>query len=449
MEVLSFGKEVQLKEHPTLTSRNGNHYIIAVSSAPITDQKSQIIGVVIVFRDLTEEYRLQEKLQQTAKLDSLGILAGGIAHDFNNLLSGLFGYIQLAKLEADEGRSCVSYLDEVLKVFDRAKDLTQQLLTFSRGGQPVLKSQKIGKLIQDSVNFALSVKLFSVGCFIPPVLRICIIDVHQIEQVIDNMVINAVQAMSDGGELQVQASNIYLSNTHESHLPEGEYIEISITDSGPGIPEHILPKIFDPFFTTKQTGSGLGLATSYSIIAKHKGTIIVHSEMGKGTTFSLYLPRSSEKTLESIFHEPVFHKGSGKILIMDDEKIIRDVISNMLKSMGYTAIGAKDGEEVLTLCKSIHEKIDTGDLKETGFGAAIFDLTIPGGMGGKDTVAEIRKTCPDIPVFACSGYSEDAVMANPEAYGFTGSITKPFKKEELAALLDKHLKNSKTGGSEN
>lgn len=437
--VIETGMVVELENHTLLLAKDGERRIIADSGAPIFDSSSSMIGMVLVFRDMTDEYRIQEQLQQTAKLDSLGVLAGGIAHDFNNLLSGIFGYAQLAKESADNGEECGKYVDEILHVFNRAKDLTQQLLTFSQGGKPVLKTQEIGNLIKDSTSFALSGSNIRSSFTIPETLWLCDIDENQIGQVVDNIVLNAQQAMPLGGTIHITAENAYIRKDQILPLVEGEYVHIAITDTGIGIKENLLPKIFDPFFTTKQKGNGLGLATSYSIMRKHDGAITVNSNHNEGSIFHLYIPRSSNHTIQEHSGKTVKHTGTGIILILDDEKILRNIVGEMLRRMGYTPIEAADGIEVMEIIQKQLENFDQSGDPAQQLKAAVFDLTIPGGMGGKETVQKVRELLPDLPIFAASGYSNDAIISEPEDYGFTGSLVKPFKMEDLAQLLAEHL----------
>ena len=444
-QIMKTGAITEMAAHTLLTSRTGATYIIADSGAPIMDQDHTIIGVVLVFRDMTEELRIQERLQQTTRLDSLGILAGGIAHDFNNLLSGLFGFVQLARESAQRQEDCTPYLDEVIKIFDRTKGLTQQLLTFARGGQPIRAARDLRPLIIDSTSFALSGSRITSTYHLPEDLWACNVDDHQFSQVIDNIVINAKQAMhDDSGTITILAENIRLEDDEVPPLASGEYVKISITDTGSGIPPQIIDKIFDPFFTTKQQGNGLGLATCYSIIKKHDGIMSVTSHLGSGTTFVIYLPRSvTPPPVERPDTEKSSKKrqGSGKVLILDDEEMVRTVVGKMVSALGYTPVMAADGSEITELCSRIQGQVAAGEIAEPGFVAALFDLTVPGGMGGKEAVKQIRGLCESIPIFASSGYSEDPIMADPQAYGFTDSIAKPFKMDDLARLLATYVKN--------
>ncbi len=379
--VLETGAIVELENHTMLISRQGKRYSIADSGAPIRNRDDQIIGIVLVFRDMTEAYLVQERIQQTAKLDSLGVLAGGIAHDFNNLLSGIFGYVQLAQERISAGEDGMEYLDEVISVFHRAKDLTQQLLTFSQGGTPALKPVDLGELLTSSVSFALSGSSHGCSYQLQDDLWLCDADENQMGQVFDNLVINAQQAMPRGGTITVTAENVHLGSDHPALQKTGDYVHIMIADTGEGIPHDIQRRIFDPFFTTKQQGNGLGLATCYSIITKHNGMLTVESAPGEGAVFHIHLPRSVMIEKTAAKGSAALQRGTGKVLILDDEKILRDIIGKMLSALGYTAVEAADGKDVLELCIDLHSRQESGEIEDHGFTAAIFDLTIPGGMG--------------------------------------------------------------------
>ncbi len=428
--VLRTGHVCEISNHTVLVSKDGIQRIIADSAAPIKDKAGNIVGVVLVFRDMTEKMQLIEKTQRAQRLESLGLLAAGIAHDFNNILEGVFGYIGLANAYVTD--STVSQmLVNALKSIERAKGLTGQLLTFSKGGQPVKKIQSIVPLLLDTVQFAIS------GSNVKPEFKIsenlanAEIDYNQIAQVIENIVINAVQAMPMGGVITISAENATFAGD-EHPLLEGDYVKITIADQGVGIPKEILPKIFDPFFSTKSMGQGLGLATSYSIITRHQGTIEVESEPGKGTTFYIYLPAVKAQVEE--ITKPVEKKilKGGKILILDDEEMMRQIMLKFLDHLGFEGVAVADGKDAIALF--IKEK-DAG----RAFDALIFDMTVKGGMGGKEAVEAIRKYDTSVPAFVMSGYSEDPVLVHPEEHGFNGGLCKPFTLEELEALLSKYF----------
>jgi PAS domain S-box-containing protein len=387
--------------------------------------------VSVIVRNVTERKRMDEALQKAQRLESLGVLAGGIAHDFNNLLTGIFGYVDLARFASKDARIS-GFLDSTLSSMNRARALTLQLLTFAKGGAPVQKLTPLFPFIQETAQFALSGS--NVSCTFLPAddLNSCNIDKNQIGQVIDNIVINAQQAMPGGGTIEISAINLSLGNREHPRLSKGDYVKVSIKDYGIGIPKEIMPRIFDPFFTTKTKGHGLGLATCYSIIKRHGGCIDVESEPGKGSTFHLYLPASSETiTVETVSATP--HKGCGAVLVVDDEEVLRDLFQKMLESQGYTVVCKNNGRQAIDFFIS-----ETRD--ERKFAAMIFDLTIPGGMGGMEAVAEIRKLDKKIPIFVSSGYADNSVMKNPALHGFTASISKPFTMAELSEMLNRHMK---------
>ncbi|MBL8025079.1 MAG: PAS domain S-box protein [Fibrobacteres bacterium] len=410
--------------------RNGTIlHVNAKGGIADTPDGRRMVGTV---QDITDWKRMEATLNNIQKLESLGLLAGGIAHDFNNIMGGIFGYIDMANVSTKEPK-VNSYLSKAMNTIERARDLTQQLLTFAKGGDP---HQEIGQLfpfIEETARFALSGANVSCKFDIQPDLWVCNFDKNQIGQVIDNLIINAQQAMPVGGTINLTARNMSLSENEHPSLKTGEYVKISIKDSGIGIPKELITKIFDPFFTTKAKGHGLGLATCYSIINRHGGCIDVESEQGKGSTFKIYLPAAPGAALAAVRLLDKNHNGSGTFLIMDDEEVMRDIIGDMLVSLGYTVISKENGKEAVEflLTETNANRTITG---------LIFDLTVPGGMGGKAAIEEIRKTNKSIPAFVASGYADDPVMKNPTEYGFMASICKPFRKSELSEMLNKHMK---------
>ena len=428
-KVIKTGSIVTLENHPLLVARDGRELIVSDSGAPIRDRESVTVGVVLVFRDDSEKQRARDTMRKAEQLESLGVLAGGIAHDFNNLLGGLFGYLDLARESIRGDHDAARNLDKAFSVFGRAKDLTAQLLTFAKGGAPARKTRSLPPLINDTVRFALSGSVVKALFRIDPDLRPCDIDENQMSQVLDNITINARDAMPRGGAITVSAVNLSADTPLPLTLKPGAYVRISVSDQGTGIgPDH-LPHIFDPFFTTKQKGSGLGLAVCYSIIKRHEGSIEVESELGKGSTFHIYLPVSARAmAAEPVGNVSYVHKGSGRVLIMDDEDYIRDIATSMLSSMGYDVASASCGEEAI-------EMFAEAKKQEHPYRLVILDLTIPGGMGGKETKDCIRSLSDKVKIVASSGYSDDPVIARPGEHGFDASIMKPYKKTELAEAV--------------
>ncbi|GBD92613.1 sporulation kinase E [bacterium BMS3Abin05] len=434
-KIIATSGTVDLANTLILTAKDGTQRTIVISGAPLRDEDSRIIGVVIVLRDVTERQRLEEELLNAQKLESLSLLAGGIAHDFNNILTGVLGNISLAKMEIEQDNEVFDILTDAEKASLRAKDLTQQLLTFSKGGAPIKKATSIEEIIKDTAHFALRGSNVSIQFLFDNDLWPANIDEGQISQVINNLIINAQHAMAGGGEIYVCAKNTILAGNNGISLLPGRYIKLIIKDEGIGIsPEH-LRKIFDPYFTTKQKGSGLGLASAYSIIKRHNGHIAAESELGKGTTFTIHLPASELEIPKQKEKSMNLRTGKGKILVMDDETVIQNVVSRMLRHLGYDSKTVGDGKQML---KTYQEMKQAG----VSFNAVIMDLTIPGGMGGKEAIQELLNFDPDARAIVSSGYSNDPVMADYKKFGFSALVTKPFNIKELSSVLQDVLNNS-------
>ncbi len=433
--VLKEDKIVELANHTILISKSKIEYYISDTAAPIHDHEGNLIGVVLTFSDITEKHRLIEATQRNQKLEAIGLLASGIAHDFNNLLGGIYGYIDLVLTDTKEDNT-YECLTSAKNTIDRAKNLTHQLLTFSKGGDPIKKPEIMKPIITNTVKFALSGSNTSVSFDIEEELWACFIDKNQISQVIDNITINAMQAMNESGHLKISAKNFLVNESQYPNLEKGKYVQISFNDNGKGIPIQIINQIFDPFFTTKDKGHGLGLSTSYSIINKHHGIIEVISEENVGTTFDIYLPaidQANEETKQSVS----IHQSQGKILILDDEEFFHSLYEKMLSKSGYSVLISSEGVETI-------EQFKKDWIGEKEIKALILDLTIPGGLGGKEVIKEIRKLDQNIPVFASSGYSNDPIISSPKAYGFTASISKPFSFEELSEFISINIQNDIT-----
>ena len=396
-------------------------------SAHLFDFKGQPTVLSIV-RDITERKRIEEELQKSQKLESLGILAGGIAHDFNNLLTAIMANLSLAKIYAQSINTALAVLTSAEKVCQQAKMLTQQLVIFSRGGEPIKKAISISKLLREAVPLALSSSKTRYELSFPDNLWWAEADEGQMNQVINNLMINADQAMPEGGLIEVCAENVIVGAKDGLSLKADKCIKISVKDQGVGIPEEYLPKIFDPYYTTKPEGNGLGLAVTYSIIKKHNGCIKVESKVGAGTTFHIYFPASGREIFAVKDTEEKVFYGQGKILFMDDQRNIRDTVGEILIYLGYKVEFAEDGFEAIALYKSA---------KELGqkFDAVILDLTVPEGMGGKETIQKLREIDPEVKAIVTSGYSHDPIMSEYKTYGFLAVVTKPYGIKEISRIL--------------
>lgn len=384
--------------------------------------------MLAIVRDISERKKIEEEMLRAQKLESLGILAGGLAHDFNNLLTAILGNISIAKMRIGEDERAVSRLEDAEKASLRAKDLTQQLITFAKGGEPVKKVTSIGRIIQESIQFSLSGTSVKCECETARGIWPVEVDEGQISQVLSNLLINAVQAMPKGGNVRIRCENVTGGSEPVIAFRRGEFVKVTVRDEGVGIPHDYLPHIFDPYYTTKQTGSGLGLATAYSIIKRHDGEMTVDSDIGKGSTFSFYIPAVHEKEHSSKDQMAQPIKGGGRILVMDDEKQVREILREMLEMLGYAVETSRDGEVAVEMYR---------DARDSGrpFDAVVLDLTVPGGMGGEDTLNTLRQIDPGVRAIVSSGYSNDPIMSNYSAFGFKGVVAKPFTVHELSRVL--------------
>lgn len=440
---LRTGETVELGNHVILVSRDGNERAIADSAAPIRDEAGNVSGVVLVFRDVTEKQRLEAQMVKESKLESVGLLAGGIAHDFNNMLTCIMGNISLSRMEATSPDERAQLLHGAEKAAIRAKDLTQQLLTFAKGGEPIKKPMALEPLVREACDFAF--RGSNVHCQFSSERDISGVEIDegQFRQVLNNLVINARQAMPDGGKVDVRLQNIEIAIGAMPPLPSGKYVKISVMDRGVGIKRELLPRIFEPYFTTKKGGCGLGLATAYSIISKHDGLIKVESTVGAGSTFQIFLPATSKHivSLPQELRQTKF-SGSGRILIMDDEVAVLKTVGAMLQKFGYEVETALDGAEAIR-CYT------TAMAGGNRFAAVIMDLTVPNGMGGLDAVKRLLEFDSRLRAIVSSGYSLDPVMANHREYGFVGVIQKPYRSEDLGRVLQEVIEEgaSATGES--
>ncbi|MBU7019373.1 MAG: response regulator [Theionarchaea archaeon] len=428
-KIVRTGKGTDLANNTILVARDGTELFIADSGAPIRDE-SHILGTVLIFRDITEKRRIEQEMLKTQKLESLSILAGGIAHDFNNILTAILSNANLARMYAEDQR-VTGKLAKIEKASLRAKDLMQQLFTFSKGGVPVKRTVSLKELIKDSASFALRGSNVRCHLHLPEDMWSVDVDAGQISQVMNNIIMNADQAMPEGGIIQVQAENVVIEEDTPP-LKKGFYVRVTVTDEGIGILDTHLQRIFDPYFTTKQKGSGLGLSTAYAIINNHDGYITVESELGIGSTFCIYLPASGERGERKVEKPGKLQEGKGRILLMDDEESILEAAGELLQVLGYTVETVRDGDEAIQLYEKALEL-------EQPFDAVIMDLTIPGGMGGKETIQNLLGIDPHVRAIVSSGYADDPVTVDYREHGFCGVVTKPYTVKELSETLHRVL----------
>ncbi|NPV45846.1 MAG: PAS domain S-box protein [Armatimonadetes bacterium] len=432
-EVLVTGRTTRTRDDGTLVSRQGAGLLVQDTASPIFDANDEIIGVVLVFRDITEQEQLRDEAYRTHKLESLGILAGGIAHDFNNLLTGLLGQLAVTRRRLDPLSRAHQELEEAERVAFQARHLTHQLLTFASGGTPIKKVLSVPALVRDMVELAASGQRVVCELDLPEDLAAIEADEGQIAQVINNLVLNSVQAMPEGGKLTVTGRNVQIGSGSALPLEPGAYVQLTFSDEGPGIPPQVLPRVFDPYFTTRPEGNGLGLTIAYSIVKKHGGHIVAQSPAGQGAVMDVFLPATDRQPTPK--DEQAMVQGqqrTGRILVMDDDAMIRKVASTILRHLGYEVDLASDGEEAVAMYR---EAMAAGRC----YALVILDLTVRGGLGGCEAMAQLRALDPEVRALACSGYSNDPVMANCAEHGFCGVVVKPYQTQELGEAVSRAL----------
>jgi PAS domain S-box-containing protein len=439
--IVETGSVIGTANHAIVVSREGVERLIEISASPIRDKTNRKLGTVLVFRDITEKEHLEAERRKAEKLESLGVAAGGIAHDFNNLLTAIIGNLSLSLITLPPEDDMYERLGAAKKASLRAQELAQQLLTFAKGGAPIKKTASIGTLIHDTVTFSIRGSNIKADFDMTEDLWPVEVDSGQISQVVNNLAINAEQAMPAGGKLSVRCENFFLAEETSAlaSLRVGKYVRITVQDEGIGIPEEYLKKIFDPYFTTKPKGSGLGLATSYSIVKNHDGLITVESKVGAGSLFSIYLPATEKQVaFDRSRSEPA--KGKGRILALDDEEAICELVKAALTPLGYDVTTVQDGLSAI----DVYKKAMMDDRR---FDAVISDLTIPGGMGGAECIKRLVELDPSVKAIVSSGYAMDPVMSRYREYGFCACIAKPYEVSDLGHIVHDVLQTSNSAES--
>jgi len=406
----------------------GQRPMVSLVAAPILDRQLDRQGVVVAMRDITAQHRMEQELVRAEKLESVGVLAGGIAHDFNNILTGVMGHISLGRERLDDAHPVQHHLDRAELATQRAQGLTQQLLTFSKGGVPVRRILDLEPLVRDAAEFALVGGAVSSDIVFERGLWPVEADPGQLSQVLHNLLLNAAQAMPDGGNVWVQLENHTLEDEHHSGLTPGAYVGVRVRDEGKGIPAELVESIFEPFFTTKSQGSGLGLATAYSIAQQHGGWLGLERSGFPGACFLWLLPAQPGAELTQDEPEPSAEPGSGRVLVMDDEELVREVLEAMLVTIGYEVDLVCEGRDAVdAYAQAMHN--------DRPYLVVVMDLTVPGGMGGVEAMAAIRALDPHARGIVSSGFSDDPVMSEPARFGFCGVVGKPYRLAELGKAL--------------
>ncbi|MHB8789721.1 MAG: two-component system sensor histidine kinase NtrB [Desulfobulbaceae bacterium] len=414
---------------------DGDWFWAKLECVPRTKGEMSGIHIRIALHDITDAKRLENEIVKTKKLEATALLAGGIAHDFNNLLAVIMGNLEVAQEDLLKGLPVADKLQDAQNACLHAAELTKKFLTFSSGGEPFITSIPVETLVTDAVSLSLAGSNVDFECSFPDDLWPVAVDIGQMTQAIGNVVTNAREAMLQGGLIRIRAENVdsIPENLDIMNNPETKFVKVSIQDQGVGIPWEVLTQVFDPYFTSKdlwnKKGLGLGLTVTYSILKKHGGAIDIASRPGAGTTVSMYLPASDRQIIDTRESRPRKPPAVKKILFMDDEEMLRNVTQSMLESLGYEVETACNGEEAIELYTTA---------KEAGlpFGAVILDLTIKGGLGGKETIKRLRELDPDIRAIVASGYSNDPVMADFSKHGFLDALNKPYQLQDLEKSLE-------------
>ncbi len=424
-----------------LLHRQGDSVPLQFLAMPVAGSATDSAGVLLVFRDDNPRLRLQKEQVNAQRLETINHLAGGIAHDFNNLLTGIMGHLALLRESALQGRE--ERLAGALKAADRARSLSIQLLSLAKGHAPVLSASSTRNLLAEVTEFSMAGSNSELEVSLPDELWPCVMDEGRVAQVLNNLIINAQQAMPEGGKIRLEGENLEVISEDGLPLKPGAFVRIKLEDEGPGIEPKHLSRIFDPYFTTKKQGSGLGLANCKTIVRQHQGHLSVDSLVGKGTTFTLYLPATPEAVMEEVVEEAqVTYRGKGRVLVMDDEVLVQEIVIDILKHLGYDPEVASNGEEAL-------EMVIRETQAKKPFAAVIVDLTVPGSMGGLDTKKRLEEIAPDLPVIVSSGYSNDPVLVHYHENGFAGVAVKPYNIQQMSSALKDAIVGQRKNAGQN
>jgi len=415
-------------------NEDGTERIIETNGEPVFDDADLLVGYRGINRDITLRVKHEEEKRKVEHMKSLGLLAGGIAHDFNNLLMTVFGNIELARMEIKAGSNADRRLANSLTAMEQARKLTGQLLTFSRGGSPILEATSVRNLILDSCRFALSGTAVRCEYDVSGDLWMADIDPNQIWQVLNNILTNAREAMPDGGTLWISAENVTLGETDITAPASGKFVKVSVRDQGVGVSKNDISRVFDPYFSTKirgsQKGTGIGLALCHSIIEKHGGNITFESELGVGTTVTFFLRAlgAGHPTMHPTGDQSEMGTRKIRVLLLEDDSALIKTGTRMLEHLGHNVTAVKDGAEVL-------ERYSRSLGTCSSFDLVILDLTVRGGMGGRETLKRLKNMDPDVVAVVTSGYAEDPVIAEFGKHGFQAALVKPFSIKTLEHMI--------------
>jgi PAS domain S-box-containing protein len=426
--VLAHGTPFESVERADILAGGDERRRLSVSAAPIRDSEQSVIGVVVVFRDITVRSRIEEEMSRIQKIESVGVLAAGIAHDFNNLLAAIGGNLSILEERLGAGAGLQRFVEAGQRGVSLARDLTVQLLTFAKGGAPIRGVVDLGPVLREAVAFSVRGTGVEWTVDVAPGLRAVAVDPGQIGRVVQNLCLNAVQATQGRGRLSVHARMVQLEEGARPPLGAGSYVEVTLQDDGPGIPPEQLQRIFEPYFTTRADGSGLGLAVTFSILRRHEGYIEANSAVGQGATFRFWLPATDLLPAAPSLPPPPIARGGGRLLLLEDDAPVREMLEEVLGSLGYTVTAVAEGSLAVLAFREALEQ-------SRPFHAVMLDLTVPGGLGGREVIGSLQALDPGVRAIVTSGYSNDPILAHPERYGFLAALLKPCTVRTVASTV--------------